>query len=159
MGEWLQIKGDPAVRQFVFEQQRVDNAFDRQLDRVLARARVLLSSRGVFHMKIHFSTGQVTLWFLSDPWRYRVHLMDEFLSHTVCRLYPPTPYPEEAALVPCEAIGLILAQFKRLRFQDPQVYLRTGSLNIISGAVGLRFSCDGSHYLDYAEFLARAHEI
>ena len=159
MMRWLQIQGDPAVRQFLFEQQRVDNAFDRQLDRVLARVRVLLSSRGVFHAKIHFSTGQVTLGFLSDPMRYRVHLMDEFLSHTVCRLYPHSPYPEKTALVPCATIGLILAQFKRLRLQDPQVYLRTGSINIVSGVVGLRFSCDGSHYLDYAEFLARASEI
>lgn len=158
MGRWLQIQGDPAVRQFLFEQQRVDNAFDRQLDQVLARVRVLLSSRGVFHAKIHFSTGQVTLWFLNDPWHDRVHLMDEFLSHTVCRLYGRRPYPSNTAL-PMSAIGPILAQFKRLRFQDPRIYLRTGSVNIMTGIVGLRFSCDGSHYLDYTEFLARAGEI
>ncbi|MHB8253503.1 MAG: hypothetical protein ACYDEV_07340 [Acidiferrobacter sp.] len=159
MEKWLQIRGDPAVRQFLFEQRRVDSAFDMQIDRVLARIRVLLSSRGVFHAKIHFSTGQVTLWFLHNPWTYRVHLMEEFLSPAVCRLYPQSPYPTEAALVPCPAIGHIFAQFKRLRLQDAQVYLRTGSVNIISGAIGLRFSCDGSHYLDYAEFLEKAHEI
>lgn len=154
MGRWLQIQGDPAVRRFLFEQQRVDNAFDGQLDRVLARVRVLLSSRGVFHAKIHFSTGQVTLWFLSDPWTYRVHLMHEFLSPSICRLYPSCAYPERHAVVPVSQIGAVLGQFKRLRFQDDQVYLRTGSLNIMSGTVGLRFSCDGSHYLDYQDFLA-----
>ncbi len=158
-GRWLQIQGDPSVRHFVFEQRRVENAFDRELDRVLARVRVLLTSRGVFHVKIHFSTGQVTLWFLRDPFTYRVHLMDEFLSPAICRLYPVIPYPGLSAAVPRASVDAILAQFKRLRFQDPQVYLRAASLNIMSGAVGLRFSCDGSHYLDFAEFLARSEEI
>ncbi len=158
MGRWLQIQGDPAVRQFLFEQRRVDNAFDRELDRVLARLRVLITTRGVFHAKIRFSTGEVALWFLTDPWRYRVHLMDEFLSHTVCRRYPRVPYPH-TAFVPMTGIDPVLAEFKRLRFQDPQVYLRSASLNIMSGTVSLRFSCDGAHYLDYTEFLARAGEI
>ena len=27
------------------------------------------------------------------------------------------------------------------------------SLNIMNGFVGLTFSCDGSHYLDYRDFL------
>lgn len=44
---WLQIKGDPAVRQFLFDQHRVDNEFDRQIDRVLARIRVAMVSRDV----------------------------------------------------------------------------------------------------------------
>lgn len=35
------------------------------------------------------------------------------------------------------------------------IYLRSGSLNIVNGKVGLNFSCDGTHYLNYDEFLEK----
>ncbi len=159
MERWLQIRGDPAVREFLFQQQRVENDFDRHINQVLARIRVLILKRGVFHAQIQFSTGEVTLWFLDDPLRYRIHLMGELLSHHICRGYPACPYPQDRAAIPKEAVGLVMAEFKRLRQQDPQLYLRSGSINVINGVVGLRFSCDGSHYLDYRELLERADEI
>ena len=149
---WLQIRGDPSVRQFVFEQERVASDFDRRLDEVLARTEVLLREHGVFHAKIHFSSGQVTLWLLQDPMRYRVHIADEFLNPMFCLPYPRTPYTRLAA-VPETVVPQVLSEFKRLREQDQQIYLRAGSINVINGLVGLNFSCDGSHYLDYAEFL------
>ena len=34
-------------------------------------------------------------------------------------------------------------------------YLRTASINIFNGMVSLTFSCDGSHYMRYDEFLAK----
>ena len=46
-------------------------------------------------------------------------------------------------------------QFKALRFADDTIYLRSGSLNVINGMVGLTFSCDGSHYMPVEEFLAK----
>jgi len=33
------------------------------------------------------------------------------------------------------------------------IYLRSGSLNIFNGMISLNFSCDGSHYLPFREFL------
>jgi hypothetical protein len=53
----------------------------------------------------------------------------------------------------------VLAEFQRLRTHDRHIYLRSGSLNVVNGLVGLNFSCDGSHYLDYADFLGHAHEL
>jgi hypothetical protein len=49
--------------------------------------------------------------------------------------------------------------FRTLRFADDTVYLRAGSLNIINGMVGLNFSCDGSHYMRYDEFLDKNTEF
>ena len=149
---WLQIRGDPSVRQFVFEQERIASEFDLRLDEVLARTEVLLREHGVFHAKIHFSSGQVTLWLLQDPLRYRVHVAEEFLNPMFCLPYPRTPYTR-LATVPEAVVPHVLSEFKRLRKQDQQIYLRAGSINVINGLVGLNFSCDGSHYLDYAEFL------
>ena len=152
--QWLQIRGDPAVREFVFQQQRVANDFDARLSEVAMRVEQLMRYHGVFHAKVHFSSGQVTLWLAHDPMRYRVHVKDEFLDPRVCLAYPRAPYPAEA-IVPPAAIAQVLNEFKRLRSGDPQIYLRSGSLNIVNGTVGLNFSCDGSHYIDHREFLAR----
>lgn len=158
MTGWLQIRGDPSARQFVFEQTRVPNEFDKRLDEVLACVEVLILGHGVFHAKVHFSTGQVTLWMLNDPLRYRVHVKEEFLDPDICLAYPRLPYTEEA-LVPTPEIPKVLAEFKRLRMQDNHIYLRSASLNVVNGLVGLNFSCDGSHYLNYAEFLTHAREL
>ena len=155
---WLQIRGDPSVRQFVFEQRREKGAFDERLDEVLARAGRLLRDYGVFHAKVHFSTGQVTLWLLSDPLRYRVYVKDEFLDPAFCTTFPRVTYTSWA-VVRRREVARVLGEFKRLRTQDEQLYLRSGSLNVINGLVGLNFSCDGSHYLDHADFLANAGQL
>ena len=44
---------------------------------------------------------------------------------------------------------------RELRFSDETIYLRAGSLNLCNGMVSLNFSCDGSHYMSYDEFLAK----
>jgi len=155
---WLQIRGDPSIRQLVFEQARVSNEFDTRLDEVLERVEMLILVHGIFHAKVHFSTGQVTLWLLSDPLRYRVHIKEEFLDPEFNLAYPRIPYTEEA-LVPSPEIPRVLAEFKRLRMQDDQVCLRAASLNVVNGLVGLNFSCDGSDYLSDAEFLTHAGEL
>ncbi len=155
---WLQIRGDPSVRQFVFEQRREKGAFDDRLDEVLGRAGRLLRDYGVFHAKVHFSTGQVTLWLLSDPLRYRVYVKDEFLDSAFCSTFPRMTYTSWAT-VPRRTITRVLGEFKRLRTQDEHIYLRSGSFNVINGLVGLNFSCDGSHYLDHADFLANAGQL
>ncbi len=155
---WLQIQGDPSIRRFLFEQERVDNDFDSELDAVLARVETLMLGHGVFHAKIDFSSRLVTFWVRPDPLRYRVHVKEEFMQRTIFALYPRMPYPAEAVM-PREAVHAVLGQFKRLRQQDRTLYLRSGSVNVVSGCVSVSFSCDGSHYLDYTEFLQHASEF
>ena len=155
---WVQIRGDPSIREFLFLQERKLNEFDHHLDEVLSCVADLICNYGVFHAKVHFSSGQVTLWLIDDPLRYRVHVKDEFLRLDAYQAYPVKPYTREAVIkVGC--IPKILDGFKQLRLKDPQVYLRSGSLNVINGIVGLNFSCDGSHYIDYDEFLLRIDDI
>lgn len=155
---WLQIKGDPSVRRFVFDQERVANDFDAQLDTVLSQTECLLCEHGAFHVKVHFSTGQVTVWLRTDPLRYRVHIKEEFLGDRLLDAYPRQPYAPEA-IVSRSDVYRTLNEFGRLRTQDAFIYLRAGSINIVNGIVGLNFSCDGSHYLDYRDFIVRAEEF
>jgi len=154
----MQIPADPSVRPLLCQQARTANELDARLDEVLGRVGVLMLRHGVFHAKVHFSTGQVALCLLHDPLRYRVHVREEFLDPKMGRAYRCIPYPEEA-LVPSSEIPRVLAKFKRLRMQDDQIYLHAASFNVVNGLVGLNFSCEGSHYLSYAEFLTRTEEL
>ena len=151
---WMQIKGDPSIRQGLFDQCRIESAMDKSQDDITAIIDELMRERGVFHAKLHFSSSRATLWLSSDPMRYRVHVLDEILSPEVCFAYPNTPYPREAC-VPSDRIRLVLQKFQELRRVDENIYLRSGSLNIVNGLVGLNFSCDGSHYLPVEEFLSQ----
>ena len=151
---WMQIKGDPSIRQGLFNQCRVESDMDRCMDDVIGIVEELVRERGIFHAKLHFSSSRATLWLSSDPMRYRVHVLDEILSPEVCLAYPNAQYPSEACIKP-ERIREVLQKLKELRKVDENVYLRAGSLNVVNGLVGLNFSCDGSHYLPVEEFLSR----
>ena len=69
-------------------------------------------------------------------------------------VYSKQKYPENA-VVSTEKIPKVLALLKALRHGDNTIYLRSGSINIMNGLVGLTFSCDGSYYMSVDDFLAR----
>lgn len=155
---WRQIKGDPAIRRLLFQQTRVESPLDRNMDRTLAILEEMLTERGVFQAQIHFSSSQTTIWTGSDPYRYRLLDIDALTDPDICLIYPRLPYPVEA-LIPAERIGTILAAFKILRTSDENLYLRLATINLYNGMVSLTFSCDGSHYMPYDEFLRKSTEF
>ena len=150
--QWQQIKGDPAIRSGLFAQQRLQSDMDNNIDNVLALMEALICEHGVFHGKFHFSSSRTTIWLLDDPYNYRLLSMQELNDPDICLAYPRHSYSSQAS-VPATAIPKIFEYFRELRFADEVIYLRAGSINIINGMVSLNFSCDGSHYLPYQEFL------
>ena len=152
--QWLQLKGDPAIRSGLFYQERVSSPLDERIDAVLPTLEELLTVNGVFHIKLHFSSSRATLWTIDDPFRFRIHGIDDLANPDLCLAYPHRKYPGEAA-IPASKIGTILQRFRRLRYMDETIYLRSGMLNVFNGMVGLTFSCDGSHYMPWDEFLER----
>ncbi len=148
---WLQIKGDPAVRELLFQQQRFDSLFDQHIDRVLGTVNELLTMHGAFHAKIHFSSNQLTCWLCRDPCRYRVYVGEEVLEPIFLEQFGRVVATEKP-VIPAAEVSNILAHFKRLRFKDEVIYLRNASINRINGKIGMTFSCDGSHYIDYGVF-------
>lgn len=149
--QWLQIKGDPSVRRFVFEQTRQASLFDERIDALMARVETLLNRHGVFHAKIHFSSNQLTCWLYQDPYRYRVFVGEEVFTPDFFDQFG-APVTIDNPAIPPEGVAPILAQFKRLRMTDKTIYLRNASINRINGLIGMTFSCDGSHYIPYQEF-------
>ncbi len=150
--QWRQIKGDPAIRQGLFTQERAESAMDQQIDTVLSVHEALMLDQGVHHFQIHFSSSRSIIWHVDDPFVYRLLTMEELSDSNICLAFPRRPYFKRA-VVPPRAIGQILELFKGLRFADETVYLRSGSLNLVNGKIGLNFSCDGTHYLGFQEFI------
>ncbi len=152
---WRQVKGDPAIRGVVFSQQRAESQMDKHLDEVIPIMCELMSEHGVFHGKLHFSSSRATVWVVDDPFSYRILSIDEIIDPDVCLAFPRHAY-HERAIVPVDKIMPIFEVFRKLRFADENIYLRAGSLNVINGMIGLNFSCDGSHYMRYDEFLKKS---
>lgn len=157
-GEWMQLKGDPSIRASLFHQERVASPMDERIDVVMDLLAELITVHGVFHAKLHFSSSRATLWLVDDPYRYRMHGIAELSNPDLCFAYPRRDYPGDA-VVPADKVRAILAVLRDLRFMDETLYLRSGSLNIFNGIVGLTFSCDGSHYMPWDEFLEKSVEF
>lgn len=152
--DWRQIKGDPAIRKNLFLQEKISSPMDEHLDEVHDIVRDLLVYRGIFHAKLHYGSSRATLWLYRDPHRYRIHVLDEIIDPSVCLAYGREEYPEDA-VISQDQVPAVLERFKALREADNTIYLRSASLNVVNGMVGLTFSCDGSHYMSVEAFLEK----
>jgi len=153
-GYWRQVKGDPAIRSQVFQQSRIESPMDSTIEQSLSILEELLTERGVFQCLIHFSSSQVTMWTREEPYQYRILDHEALSDADICLVYPSRPYPENAA-IPKQDIARILELLQKLRLTDETFYLRTALINVISGMICLTFSCDGTHYIPYDEFLLK----
>jgi hypothetical protein len=153
--QWVQLKGDPSIRGGLFAQQRTESLMDGCIDDVLALMTELIAVHGVFHGKLHFSSSRATIWLADDPYRYRLLDFEDLSDPGICLAYTKRAYPQDAA-IPAARVGEVFRGFRALRFMDDNIYLRSGSLNVMNGMVGLNFSCDGSHYMPWAELLEKS---
>jgi len=153
-GNWRQVKGDPAIRSNLFQQTRSESPMDLNMQNALSILEELLTERGIFQCQIHFSSSQVTIWTIDDPLRYRILDKEVLTDPDICLVYPLRPFPADA-VIPQSDITRILDDMQALRMIDTNIYLRMASINIFNGMVSLTFSCDGSHYIRYREFLEK----
>ena len=130
----------------------MESALDRNIDQVMSILEELIVERGMFQGVLHFSSSRATVWVVDDPYRYRILQSDALSDPDICLAYPRRPHPVDAE-IPADRIGAILQGLKALRFADETIYLRAASINIFNGLISLTFSCDGSHYMPYSEFL------
>ena len=152
---WLQIKGDPSIRGQLFQQQRIESLFDNSIDRIHEIVRILLTQKGVFHTKIHYSSSQLTCWFASDPFCYEKFVREEVLEDGFLERFPNTNHAGRTPLISESDIDRIFKEFKRLRLSDETIYLRNAAVNLINGMINMSFSCDGTHYIDHKTFFAK----
>jgi hypothetical protein len=156
---WLQVKGDPSVRAFLFQQTRQASLFDEHLDHVHRIIYAMTCTKGVYHAKAHYSSSQLTCWFYDDPYNYRVYVKEEVLASGFLDSFPSLSYEGRKPQIEQHRLRLVLDEFKRLRMSDEQIYLRSASVNRFNGMIGMNFSCDGSHYIEHDEFFKRLREF
>ena len=152
---WLQVKGDPSVRNFLFQQSRIESLFDSELDRVHEIVFALLTLKGAFHVKVHYSSSQLTCWFADDAFRYRVFVLEEVLSPGFLDQFRDCKIDHLQPVINADNTRAILKEFKRLRSTDKTICMRNGSINRVNGIIGMTFSCDGSHYIDHKTFFEK----
>jgi len=150
--KWRQIKGDVAIRSTLFQQTRAESLLDKDIDQAMSILEELMVAHGLFQFVLHFSSSRATIWLMNDPYRYHILQAEELSDPDICLAYPTHDYPKDA-LIPEDAIGSVLENMQQLRFTDENIYLRSASINIFNGMISLTFSCDGSHYMPYHEFL------
>ena len=125
---WLQIKGDPSVRSFLFEQRRVESLFDASLDQVHALVAALLTRKGVFHAKIHYSSSQLTCWFAREPFCYEKFLREEVLEEGFLDRFPDADHAGRIPVIDAAGINRLLGEFRRLRLTDETIGASLNSL-------------------------------
>lgn len=152
--QWRQIKGDSAIRSTLFQQTRIESLLDKEINQVMSILEELCITHGMFQSVIHFSSSRATVWLMNDPYRYHILQAEELTDPDICLAYPAHEYPKDA-LIPAESINSIFENMKQLRFTDENIYLRSASINIFNGMISLTFSCDGSHYMNYSEFIEK----
>jgi hypothetical protein len=152
---WLQVKGDPSVRAFLFKQRRIESLFDTDLNRIHEIVYALLTLKGAFHVKIHYSSSQLTCWFADDAYRYRVFVLEEVLKTDYLNQFRDCKIDHLQPVIDAEDTLSIMKEFKRLRSTDQTIYMRNGSINRINGLIGMTFSCDGAHYIDHKTFFEK----
>ena len=151
----LQVKGNPSVRAFLFQQCRIESLFDTDLNRIHEIVYALLTLKGAFHVKIHYSSSQLTCWFADDAFRYRIFVLQEVLKAEFLKQFRDCKIDHLQPVIDAEYTLSIMKEFKRLRSTDQTIYMRNGSINRINGLIGMTFSCDGSHFIDHKIFLEK----
>jgi hypothetical protein len=134
--------------------QRKNTKIDDNIDYLIYVLSTLMQEHGIFQAHVHFDSGACTISSLEDPLRYQIFNVQELMDPELFLLYSKCDYDLRATIKP-ERIPNVFAQLKALRNLDDEVYLRSGSLNIMNGQIGLSFSCDGTHYIGTDEFLNR----
>lgn len=129
-----------------------NSAADTNIDYLIYALSTMMQEHGIFHSQIHFNSDCCHLWSENDSHQYHLHSISQIMSSELLSKYPARDYHSRNC-VALEKIPLVFAQFKAIRQADDRIYLRSGSLNLVNGLVGLSFSCDGSHYLPVDDFL------
>ncbi len=129
-------------------------SLDQYLSDLQGVLETLISAHGVFHCQIHYGSGQVTLWQIKDPFQYRLYSAEQLLNANMYLAYSKQHYSENA-IVSTAQVREVLEKFRILRLASDSIYLRTSSLNVINGMVGLSFSCEGSQYMTVESFLIK----
>jgi len=96
----ISIKGDPTMRETVFDRERRDSPMDKVLSELTDKLQTLLIERCVSEVSLHFNSGEIRLTSIFDPFNYEVHPANKLIDTSYLdRHFPKLDFAEKTRLI------------------------------------------------------------
>lgn len=96
----VSIKGDPTMRETVFDRERRDSPMDKVLLQLMPALQALLLERCISEVSLHFNSGEIRLTSVFDPFNYEIHPANKLIdSGYLDRHFPRLAYEEKVRLI------------------------------------------------------------
>jgi len=108
-GVHLSIKGDPSLRETVFDRERYESLVDKILPELIPNIETILLKRNVYRININFNSGEVEIYTIFNPFTPETHAANRLTSHSYLdRHFPMIAYDEKAKII--KRVFTLLAQ-------------------------------------------------
>jgi len=96
----ISIKGDPTMRETVFDRERRESPMDKVLPDLTQKLQTLLIERCVSEVSLHFNSGEIRLTSIFDPFNYEVHPANKLIdTNYLDRHFPVLDFTEKTRLI------------------------------------------------------------
>jgi len=96
----VSIKGDYSMRETSLYRERYDSLADKNLDKLIALTQEVLLNRCAHQIDIHFNSGEIHTMSVFDPFREKIHLVDQFTNDAyIDRHFQEISYTDKANLI------------------------------------------------------------
>jgi len=96
----LSIKGDPSLRETVFNRERYDSIVDKILPELTPNIESMLLDRNVFRIFLNFNSGELEAYTIFNPFTPETHAANRLTSTSYLdRHFPLMSYAEKARIV------------------------------------------------------------
>ncbi len=96
----LSIKGDPSLRETVFNRERYKSIVDPILSELIPNLESMLLKRNVFRFVLNFNSGEIEVYTLFNPFTPETHAANKLTSISYLdRHFPIISYDEKAQII------------------------------------------------------------
>jgi CRP-like cAMP-binding protein len=96
----ISIKGDPSLRETVFDRERRESPMDKVLPELVPKLQTLLLDRCVSEISLHFNSGEIRLTSIFDPFNYEIHPANKLIDTSYLdRHFPVLAYEDKTRLI------------------------------------------------------------
>jgi len=96
----ISIKGDPTMRETVFDRERRESPMDKVLPELTKVLQALLLERCVSEVSLHFNSGEIRLTSICDPFNYEIHPANKLIdTNYLNRHFPLMAYDTKIDLI------------------------------------------------------------
>ncbi len=97
---YLSIKGDPSLRETVFNRERYKSIVDKVLPELIPNLESMLIERNVFRIILNFNSGEIEIYTLFNPFMPTTHAANKLTSTSYLdRHFPLIGYFEKAQII------------------------------------------------------------